>query len=256
MASFRGVLQVEGDPDSSLVADVMVTDGRISLRSGNADIGDWDLNDIRIEETAGAFRILADDEALVLRVTDAKRFSGVVGLPPPTSPTQDLLTTTQTPADTPTPAPTEPETDRPEAVKEKRYPGPDETATARFVSWSLAGAAAVLFLGAALDWGHWRLTSSDLSIARVLTGLAGLAALASAYLGLAGEKRRDVAILSLLSGIIALLVIVLYSREAGIGYGFIVTILGTFSVVGLAALALSHFGAPPPESSEQENAIR
>ena len=44
MATFRGMLEVEGDPDSSLVADVVVADGRISLRAGNAEIGAWDLN--------------------------------------------------------------------------------------------------------------------------------------------------------------------------------------------------------------------
>ncbi len=250
MASFPGELEVEGDPDSSLVADVMVVDGRISLRAGTTDIGDWDLNDITIEESAGAFRILADDEVLVLRVGDAKRFSGVVGTPlselgndPPTP----LPVAVRTPA---IDEGTATETDDPEPVEAKTSLGPDETPAARFLSWSLAGAAAVLFLGAALDWGHWRLTTSDLSIARVLTGLAGVGALASAYLGLAGEKRRDVGALALLSGGIALLVVAFYAREAGIGYGFIVTILGTFTVVVLAALALSHFGASPPASSE------
>ncbi len=128
-------------------------------------------------------------------------------------------------------------------------PGPDESPLARRFSWSLVGAAAILFLGALLDWGPWRLTDADFPIARVLIVIAGFAAFAAAYLGLALEKRRDVALVALLSGLISILVLITYARRAAIGYGFIVTIFGSLAVLTIAVLALTQLGAgeAPPD---------
>lgn len=253
MATFRGILEVEGDPDSSLVADIEVTAGRISLKAGGTEIGDWDLNDIAIEPGAGGFRLVAEDEALFLTLNDAKRFAGHVGVDVAPS-LEDEITpgTAATPTTraqgglprendlhvepTPDVAP----------VPEKSptgVPRPDESPLARRFSWSLVGAAAILFLGALLDWGPWQLTDANFPIARALIVIAGFAAFAAAYLGLALEKRRDVALVALLSGLISILVLITYARRAAIGYGFIVTILGTLAVLTIAVLALTHLGA-------------
>jgi hypothetical protein len=253
MATFRGLLEVEGDPDSSLVADVAVDESMISIRAGSTDIGSWNLNDIEIEESGGSFRIIADNEVLILRLSDAKRFAGTVGTSLPKElQKDDLFDVPRQQAHVEPPGPDEAPGD--ETIAEPvptAIPGPDETPLVSRFSWSLAGAAVVLFFGAALDWGPWRLMkSSQFSLARALTVLAGVAALAAAYLGLAGEKRRDVAVVAMMSGLIAVLMIVLYSREAGIGYGFIITILGSVAVISLAVLALSHLGAAPPDPDE------
>lgn len=257
MATFRGHLEVEGEPESSIVADVDVSEGRITLRGGGSEIGDWKLNDITIEEADGAFRIVAEDEALLLRVKDPKRFAGMVGVS--ISPSFDNV---GAPIVKPGPAQRTPTAtchtdDSPEATSgledpgpppRPDRPGPDETPLARHLSWALAGAAVVLWVGAILDWGPVRLTNSNFPIERVLIVLAGFAAFAAAYLGLALEKRRDVALVAMLSGVIAVLVIVVFSRRAGIGYGFMVTILGAVAVISIAVLALSHLGAPPADS--------
>ena len=50
------------------------------MKAGGSEIGSWDLNDVSIEESEGAFRIIAEDESLILRVRDAKRFAGTVGV--------------------------------------------------------------------------------------------------------------------------------------------------------------------------------
>ncbi len=257
MATFRGDLEVEGEPESSIVADVDVSEGRITLRGGGAEIGDWLLNDITIEEADGAFRIVAEDEALLLRVRDPKRFAGIVGVG--LSPNFDNVgapivkpgaarRTPATPRNTDDSPGASSGVEDPEPPPRPDRPGPDETPLARHLSWALVGAAVVLWVGATLDWGPVRLTNSNFPIERVLVVLAGFAAFAAAYLGLALEKRRDVALVAMLSGVIAVLVIVAFSRRAGIGYGFIVTILGTVAVISIAVVALSHLGAPPPDS--------
>ncbi len=110
----------------------------------------------------------------------------------------------------------------------------------------------VLFAGALLDWGPVRLTNSNFPIGRVLIVLAGFGTFAAAYLGLALEKRRDVALLALISAVIAVLVIIMFSRRAAIGWGFIVTILGSAAVIAVSVLALSQLGAPPEEPPEDD----
>ncbi len=257
MATFRGILEVEGEPESGIVADVDVSEGRIKLRGGGAEIGDWKLNEITIEEADGAFRIVAEGEALVLRVKDSRRFAGIAGVG--LAPSSDIVGAPLAKSDRAGPTPTAPGTgdnspgdasapEDPRPTQGPDRPGSDETPLARHLSWALVGAAAVLWVGATLDWGPVRLTNSNFPIGRVLVVLAGFAAFAAAYLGLALEKRRDVALVAMLSGVIAVLVIVMFSRRAGIGYGFIVTILGAVAVISIAVLALSHLGAPPQDS--------
>ena len=259
MATFRGNLEVESDPGSSVVADVEVAEGRITMTASGSPIGEWELNDISIEEENGAFRIIAEDEVLLLHLGDFKRFAGTVGVSIAPRAQEELVpTVSATPAQR---APVdarriadEPldmlssEEEVPGSPPAPHTPGPDESPLARGLSWALAGAAAILFLGAILDWGPVRLTNSNFPIGRLLIVLAGFAAFAAGYLGLALEKRRDVALVAILSGIISVMVIVMYARRAGIGYGFIVTILGAVAVISTSVLALSHLGAPPPES--------
>ena len=65
--------------------------------------------------------------------------------------------------------------------------------------------------------GAFRLTNNNFPFARLLVVLAGFASLAAAYLGLTLEKRRDVALVAMLGGLIAVIVILMYARRAGIG---------------------------------------
>lgn len=259
MASFRGILQVEGDLDSDLIADVDISHGEMTIRAGGTAIGRWELNDITVEESKGGFRIVAEDEALFFQVGDAKRFANSVGIglspsfaadhaAPVVTPTPTKRAPSEGPSvlDEPIEAPPAPPVPPPPEPKTRvdETAGPDETPLARHLSWSLVGAAVLLFVGALLDWGSVRLTNANFPIARLLVVVAAFAAGAAAYLGLALEKRRDVALVALLGGLIAVLVVIAYARRADIGYGFIVTILGVVAVVSTAILALSHLGAP------------
>jgi hypothetical protein len=246
VATFRGILSIEGEPNSELTADVNVADGRLTIRVRGVEIGDWALNDVTIEQAGEAFRVLAEDGALLLRFNDQKRFAGHVGLR--VAAAYDVPAPAET-ARPPVPPPPSP-MPAPEAPPERRtspVPGPDESPLARALSWALVGTAGIFFLGALLDWGPVRLTNSNFPLGRLLVVLAGFAAFAAAYLGLALEKRRDVALVAMMSGLIAVLVVIFYARRAGIGYGFIVTIFGAVAVISISVLALSRLGAPTGE---------
>ena len=163
------------------------------MKAGGSEIGSWDLNDVSIEESEGAFRIIAEDESLILRVRDAKRFAGTVGVTISPAMSGDMATpivptpTKRAPddmplvVDEPISQPLPPSV--PAHVPQASPAGPDETPLARHLSWSLVGVGALLFLGALLDWGAFRLTNNNFPFARLLVVLAGFASLAAAYLG-------------------------------------------------------------------------
>ena len=252
MATFRGLLEVEGEADSTVISDIEVAEGRITFQAGGSELGDWNLNDIKIELGEDSFRIEADDEVPILRVRDAKRFAATVGSDLPNSESDDLHLLTPVP----TAPPVAPQNDLSalladdsdaddRAVADKRSTkGPTETHLARPLAWGLAGGAALLFIGAFFSWGPWRLAGRSFPMERFLVGVAGLAAVASTYLALAQEKRRDVALVAMLSAFIAAVTAVLYAAEAGIGAGYLITIVAGVAVATISVLSLTRFGAP------------
>ena len=260
MSTFRGLLEVAGDPESSVVADVDVAQGRIKMSAGGTDLGDWSLNDIRIEPGEDFFRIEADNEVLLLRVRDAKRFASTVGVGVPESEPGNLeaLASKRPAPATPPPLTLEPtveeraEDSEANADKSAQPAGPDEAPLDRRLTFALAAATVLLFVGALLSWGPWRLVQGRVPVARVVTGVAGLAALASTYLGFAGEKRRDVAVVAMLSALIAWVIVIMYAAKAGIGIGYLLTIVATVGVTGVSVIALTRFGAAPPEDDADE----
>ena len=196
MATFRGLLEVEGEADSTVISDVEVAEGRITFQAGGSELGNWNLNDIKIEPGEDSFRIEADDEVLILRVRDAKRFAATVGSDLPNSESDDLHLLTPVP----TAKPVAPQNDLSalladdsdagnRGLSDKRLTkGPNETHLARPLAWGLAGGAALLFIGAFFSWGPSRLAGRSFPMERYLVGVAGLAAVASTYLALAQEK--------------------------------------------------------------------
>lgn len=264
MASFRGLLEVEGETDSSLMTDVDVSAGHIALFAHGSEIGRWDLNDVTIAEHDGAFRISTSDGVVLLHLNDPKRFAGTVGVTlspsfdeefePAVPVVADKIPAVEPPLESDQPQESvvaaSPPPQAPEISEPTKQNGSDATPLAKHLSWSLVGAAAILFVGGLLSWGPVRLTNSNFPLERLLVVLAAFGTVAAAYLGLALEKRRDVALVAMISGVIAVLVIVMFARRAAIGWGFIVTILGAVAVFSVSILALSSLGAPPETSND------
>ncbi len=264
MPTFRGILEVEGEPESAVVSDVEVVAGVINLHAGGASLGSWNLNDISIEPGEDFFRIEAEEEVLRLRLRDAKRFAATVGvglpekemgtlsdLAPavkeagnrPSEPTKDAV---QEPVPPIEPVPPDPIPDEATAML-----GPDESSLAKPFAWAMGGAALILLFGALLPWGPWRLVDGRFPVERLIGALGALAAGAGAYLALAGEKRRDVALVSMLGGLIGIVVILLYVIDSPIGIGFVVTIVATTAVATISIISLLPSAAAPPKEDDQ-----
>ena len=79
MNSFSGVVALAGEPESAVAATVEVNAGMLTLTAGGSEIGVWRLEEIEVEQTAGAFNLRADGEDLVLTTPDMTAFADAVG---------------------------------------------------------------------------------------------------------------------------------------------------------------------------------
>ena len=267
VATFRGIIEVEGEPDSAVITDIEVVKGVIELRAGGQSLGSWNLNDITIVPADDYYRIEAEDGALRLRIRDAKRFSATVGvgLPDREATALDDLTPAVTPA--PPPGPTETLRQAAAAAEEARSdqepeeeaekpPGPDESSLARPYALALGAAAAALVVGAVLDWGPWRLVGGRFPVARLILGLSGVAVGAAAYLALAGEKRRDVGLVASLGVVIAITIMLIYTLDSPMGLGFVLAVLATAGAVTMSVLTFLPQSAAPKRDDEEPRLIR
>lgn len=74
MGSFSASLKTIGDREG-LPATVNVDNGRLSIDAGTASIGEWALDEIRLEPTPTGYRLAAEGEQLLLDMADSERFA-------------------------------------------------------------------------------------------------------------------------------------------------------------------------------------
>ena len=73
MGNFVASLRTIGDTNG-LPAVVQLSDGRLSIRAGDEAIGDWALEDIRLEPMETGYRMAAEGEQIILELIDADAF--------------------------------------------------------------------------------------------------------------------------------------------------------------------------------------
>lgn len=80
MTSYQAQLQIEGEDAGATPVMVDVTEGRLTLSIGDAEVADWSHDDMRIQALPDGFHIRAEGEAIVLNVTEEARFAVELGL--------------------------------------------------------------------------------------------------------------------------------------------------------------------------------
>jgi hypothetical protein len=73
MGSFVASLKTIGDT-KGLPAVVHLAEGRLSINAGDETIGEWALEDIRLEPMETGYRMAAEGEQIILEMTDADGF--------------------------------------------------------------------------------------------------------------------------------------------------------------------------------------
>lgn len=80
MSTFEARLKMYGDAGPPLGVAVQVSDGRMHVKSGETEVADWPIEDIRVSALKDGFHIRAEGEDVVLEVDDDARFAVELGL--------------------------------------------------------------------------------------------------------------------------------------------------------------------------------
>ena len=80
MSSYEGLLSVLGDNGPALDVSIDLTDARFRLSSGDAQLGDWSMNEIRVNALPDGFHLRAEGEEVVITVTEDAEFAVELGL--------------------------------------------------------------------------------------------------------------------------------------------------------------------------------
>lgn len=80
MASYEAKLRLSGETGPPLGVEIDLTDERLSLRTGDAEVADWSLDEIRVSALVDGFHVRAEGEEIILDVTEDARFALDLGL--------------------------------------------------------------------------------------------------------------------------------------------------------------------------------
>lgn len=77
MGSFTASLKTVGDREG-LPATLRVQDGRLHIAAGDSDIGEWDLEEIRLEPTPNGYRLAAEGEQILIEMPETDEFATAI----------------------------------------------------------------------------------------------------------------------------------------------------------------------------------
>ena len=80
MGNYSGFLYLGGDDQTAVKVEVDLTDERLSVQSGDVEVGDWDLSEIRINALGDGFHVRAEGEEVVLQIDQDGEFAVDLGL--------------------------------------------------------------------------------------------------------------------------------------------------------------------------------
>jgi len=80
MVDFTGVLRTRTERDTAIRVVIDLTSERLRLRSGDTEIADWSLGDIRVNAQSDGFHIKAEGEEIILDLTEDAEFAVALGL--------------------------------------------------------------------------------------------------------------------------------------------------------------------------------
>ena len=80
MSTYEGSLRIPGDDGPPLAVTIDLTDGRLRMNAGEAEIGDWAKSEIRVNALPDGFHLRAEGEEILLDIADDARFAVDIGL--------------------------------------------------------------------------------------------------------------------------------------------------------------------------------
>jgi hypothetical protein len=80
MGTYFGALRVPGERGPGLGVVIDLTDSRIRIAAGSAEIGDWTRDEVRVHADDDGFHLRAEGEEVILDLTEDARFAVDYGL--------------------------------------------------------------------------------------------------------------------------------------------------------------------------------
>jgi hypothetical protein len=80
MTAYDARLRLSWNEDEPIDVLIDLTEDRITMRSGDVEVGDWALDEVRISPHLDGFHIRAEGEEMVLNVSEDARFALDLGL--------------------------------------------------------------------------------------------------------------------------------------------------------------------------------
>jgi len=80
MSAYDAQLRLDWTDDPPISVLIDLTDERITLKSGDVDVADWALAEVRVSAMPDGFHLRAEGEEVVLQVTEDARFALDLGL--------------------------------------------------------------------------------------------------------------------------------------------------------------------------------
>jgi hypothetical protein len=80
MAAYDAQLRLSWTDDEPIHVLIDLTDDRLTMRSGDVEVADWQRDQIRVSPHLDGFHIRAEGEEIILDVTDDAQFALDLGL--------------------------------------------------------------------------------------------------------------------------------------------------------------------------------
>lgn len=80
MSAYQGSLRMPGDDGPPLDVVIDLTEDRIRMSAGAAQIGDWPKSAVRVNALPDGFHLRAEGEEVILDITEDARFAIDLGL--------------------------------------------------------------------------------------------------------------------------------------------------------------------------------
>ncbi len=80
MPEFHGSLRLPGDDGPPLDVVIDLTDSRLHMTAGDAEIGDWSMDEVRIAALPDGFHLRAEGEEAILEIREDAAFALALGL--------------------------------------------------------------------------------------------------------------------------------------------------------------------------------
>lgn len=80
MGTYFGSLRVPGELGPGLGVVIDLTEGRIRIAAGSAEIGDWTKDEVRVHADDDGFHLRAEGEEVILDLTEDAQFAVDFGL--------------------------------------------------------------------------------------------------------------------------------------------------------------------------------